>query len=134
MTKLFIIEDDPLVAGFMKRAAEQLPNMEVTHYINAQHCIENLHQRPDIVAINYHLPDVNGLELMQKIKNVNSDTDVIVVSGQEQVDVVVQAYKNGANDYIIKKDNFVIDFVNKGLLGRAHRAFTEGTEFLPSAV
>lgn len=112
MTKLFIIEDDPIVAGLMKRAAEQLPNIEVSHYSNAQHCIDALHLLPDIIAIDYHLPDINGLDLMRKVKNCNSETDVIVVSGQEQVDVVVQAYKSGADDYIIKKGNFVIDFVN----------------------
>ncbi len=111
MAKIFIIEDDTMVAVLMKQALAKSDH-ELTHFANAEECIQNLHLNPDIITVDYNLPGMNGIELMSRIKSYNSAIMVVLVSGQETLDVVVAAYKGGASEYIIKNDNLFINLEN----------------------
>lgn len=112
MAKIFIVEDDAMVASLIKQSLSKEGDHEITHFENAEDCLTNLHLNPDIVSIDYHLPGMNGLGLMQKIKDYNSSIMCVLVSGQESLEVVVESYKNGASDYIIKNDNLFVNIAN----------------------
>lgn len=111
MAKLFIIEDDVMVATLMKQALAKYDH-EISHFITAEECIQNLHLNPDIITVDYNLPGMNGIELMSRIKSYNSAIMVVLVSGQETLDVVVESYKGGASEYIIKNDNLFVNLEN----------------------
>src|SRR5687767_10884145 len=111
MAKIFIIEDDMMVATLIKQALSKLDH-DLTHFTNAEECIKNLHLNPDIVTVDYNLPGMNGIELMCRIKSYNAAILVVLVSGQETLDVVVESYKNGASEYIIKNDNLFVNLEN----------------------
>jgi DNA-binding NtrC family response regulator len=64
------------------------------------------------VVIDYNLPGMDGLTLMEKIKAYNQQTMIIICSGQESVEVVVNCYRNGASDYILKDTNMVLNLEN----------------------
>lgn len=112
MAKIFIVEDDLVVVSLMKQAICKSHDHEIIHFTSAEECISNLHQRPDIVSIDYNLPGMNGLDLMEKIKAYDSGILCIIVSGQEDLEVVVNSYKRGAQDYIIKNDNLFANIEN----------------------
>lgn len=113
MIKLFLVEDEFAYAGIVTMTLrQQLPDIEITLYSSAKDALDNLTSNPDIISVDYNLPDMNGLELIKKIKEYNEHIPVIVLSGQEKLEVVVNAYKIGAYDYIIKKDNSIADLVN----------------------
>ncbi len=111
MAKLFIIEDDVMVATLMKQALAKYDH-EITHFTTAEDCIQNLHINPDIITVDYNLPGMNGIELMSRIKSYNSAIMVVLVSGQENLDVVIESYKGGASEYIIKNDNLFVNLEN----------------------
>ncbi|MBK8413774.1 MAG: sigma-54-dependent Fis family transcriptional regulator [Bacteroidetes bacterium] len=111
MAKIFIIEDDVMVATLMKQALGKYDH-ELTHFTNAEDCLQNLHLNPDIVTVDYNLPGMNGIELMGRIKSYNSAIMVVLVSGQETLEVVVAAYKGGASEYIIKNDSLFVNLEN----------------------
>ena len=108
MARLFIIEDDMMVATLMKQSLNKYDH-EITHFSSAEECMSNLHLNPDIVTVDYNLPGMNGLDLMDRIKTYNSAIMVVLVSGQETLDVVIDAYKRGASEYIIKNDNLFVN-------------------------
>ena len=112
MAKIFIIEDDAMVATLIKQTLSKNPNYDLHHFESAEECMNNLHLNPDIVTIDYLLPGMNGVGLMRKIKDYNSSIMTIIVSGQESLEVVVEAYKNGAQDYILKNDNLFVNLEN----------------------
>ena len=64
-----------------------------------------LHESPDIVTLDYRLPDMTGLELLNKIREENSEAQVILISEQSDINMVVTLLKMGAVDYITKSDD-----------------------------
>jgi two-component system, NtrC family, response regulator AtoC len=112
MIKIFIIDDDPFLGALYKTALERLENVQITHFSSPTECLNNIQQNPDICTIDYLMPEMNGIELMEKIKNYNSDIQCIMLSGQEELDVVIDTYKKGANDYIIKNENATVNLEN----------------------
>jgi DNA-binding NtrC family response regulator len=112
ITRIFVVEDDEMFGKALKFKLEQEGNYEVSMFANGNDFLKNLSLNPDIVSIDYNLPDVSGIEVIKKIQAYNKDIPCVVLSGQEDVEVVVQAYKSGAKDYIVKKTNAIIELSN----------------------
>lgn len=110
--KVFIVEDDHFLGSLIKKTLEKLDNCEVTHFMTPEECLNNLHLNPDIISIDYMLPGMNGIDLMEKIKNYNDSIQCVMVSGQEKIDIVIDTYRKGAADYIIKNDNALVNLEN----------------------
>lgn len=110
--KVFIVEDDEFVGNIMKRTLEKISDAEVHLFRTPEECLNNLHLNPDVVSIDYYLPGMTGMEMMEKIRNYNNTINCIIVSGQEKVDIVLELYKKGAVDYIMKDDNAVANLEN----------------------
>ncbi|MFM7725710.1 MAG: response regulator, partial [Flavobacteriales bacterium] len=68
ITRIFVVEDDQFLNSIIKMTLEKLDNTEVHAFLHPQECLDNLHLNPDIVSIDYMLPEMNGIELMEKIK------------------------------------------------------------------
>jgi DNA-binding NtrC family response regulator len=112
MVKIFVVEDDQFLGNLIKMSLEKMDNVEVTHFLTPEECMNSISQRPDIVTIDYMLPGMNGEELLEKIKNYDDAIQCIMVSGQEKIDVVINTYKKGAVDYIIKNENAIVNIEN----------------------
>ncbi len=57
---------------------------------------------PAAVLLDLNLPDSNGIEILQKMKSINPDIEVIIVTGVGDIEVAVSAIKFGAYDFIVK--------------------------------
>jgi len=112
ITKIFVVEDDPILSRAIQFKLEEEANYEVTMFNSGEEFLRNLDLNPDIVTLDYNLPGVNGLEILKKIVTHNKEIAPIVLSAQEDVDVVVQVYKNGAKDYIVKRENAIFELMN----------------------
>lgn len=103
--KIFLVEDDPWFGELIKHYLSLNPDYEIHLFQCAKDCLNNLHLKPDFVSIDFGLPDLTGDLLLKKIKEVNKNIPVIIISGQEDVAIAVTLLKNGAEDYITKDDN-----------------------------
>ena len=103
--KIFIVEDDPWYAQILKHHLSMNPDYEITIFSNGKSCLEELYQKPNAITIDFHLPDMTGEKLIDKIKAINNQIPLIVISGQEEISVAVELLKKGISDYIIKNDN-----------------------------
>jgi len=68
-------------------------------------------QKPDIVITDYKMTDLSGMELLDKIKEVTPETEVIVITAYGTIEVAVEAMKKGARDFITKpfsKDELIL--------------------------
>ncbi|QWR76430.1 hybrid sensor histidine kinase/response regulator [Candidatus Magnetomonas plexicatena] len=75
-----------------------------------------------IVLIDVNLPDINGIELIKKVKAKKPECEIIIITGYGTQDIAIQSLKHGALDYIEKPINIEELFA---ALGRAQEKLTE---------
>jgi two-component system, NtrC family, response regulator AtoC len=103
--KIFIVEDDPWYGEILEYHLSLNEDYEITRFITGKECLANLHKKPDLISIDFSLPDYTGDKLYTKIKEVDEHIPVIVISGQEEISVAVNLLKLGVSDYLIKDEN-----------------------------
>ncbi|MBN1822145.1 MAG: sigma-54-dependent Fis family transcriptional regulator [Prolixibacteraceae bacterium] len=100
--KIFIVEDNALYAKVLKRQLSQNESYNVKTFETGRECIANLSDEPDVITLDYTLPDMNGAEILKEIRSELPSTHVIIISGQNDINTAVKLLKDGAYDYITK--------------------------------
>ncbi len=103
-TRIFVVEDNPLYQRLVKYVMGINPDHEVIVFNTGQALLQRINEKPDIVSLDYSLPDMEGEEVFRKIKEQSPGTHVIVLSGQVDVATAVKLLKMGASDYITKDE------------------------------
>ncbi|MCF8331667.1 MAG: sigma-54 dependent transcriptional regulator [Bacteroidales bacterium] len=103
--RIFVVEDDPMYAKIIEYHLSQNPDYNVVVIPDGKTCLDRLYEGPDIITLDYSLPDISGLEVLHKVKEYDPDLPVIIISGQEDVSTAVDLLKEGAYDYITKDKN-----------------------------
>lgn len=101
---IYIVEDDPWYGEILDYHLSLNPDYKVTRFITGKECLAKMHLKPDLVTIDFSLPDITGDELFKKIRETNPQVPVIVISSQEEVGVAVNLLKMGVNDYLLKDE------------------------------
>ena len=75
-----------------------------------EQCLQNLDENPNVVILDYYLDRVdkkaqNGIAILKQIKEKLPNTDVIMLSGQDKIEVAIETMKNGAFDYVVKNES-----------------------------
>lgn len=100
--KIFVVEDDEWYNRLLVHTLSLNPDYEIHSFITGKDCLDNLHQEPDVITLDYRLPDMKGLDVLKQIKEINDDIQIILISEQDDIEVVVTLLQNGAFDYIVK--------------------------------
>jgi len=100
--KIFIVEDDRFYGELLKRHLQLNPENEVYLYLTGKDCLTNLHLKPDMISLDYRLPDFSGDSILKKVHFDYPDLPIVIVSGQEDVKTAVYLLKEGAYDYFVK--------------------------------
>jgi DNA-binding response OmpR family regulator len=106
--KILIVDDDRKILRILK--LQLLHNQyEVFTAENGNQALELFTEQPDIplVLLDIMLPGIDGISLCRKLKQINADVKIIIVSAKDQSQDVVLGLDSGADDYI--KKPFVFD-------------------------
>ena len=105
MIRVLVVDDDFMVArihrGFVESVA-RLPGRGRQLHRRARRWTPYAAPRPDLVLLDIHLPDVNGLALLPRLREVHPDLDAIVISAAREADTVRQALRGGIVHYLLK--------------------------------
>lgn len=116
LKRLLLVEDDPVLGKGLQVM------LELEGYtIQWAHGFREAESRtqaetPDVVLLDLHLPDGDGLDYLQNLRHAGKATPVVILTARTDEDAVVEALHQGANDYIRKP------FGNKELLARLETA------------
>lgn len=99
---IFIVDDDIFSLAVYEQHLQNLGYKNITTFLNGTDCLNNITKNPDVIFLDHDMGDLNGFEVLKKIKRHNPDAFVVMVSGQENVSVAVDSMKYGAFDYIVK--------------------------------
>lgn len=119
--KIFVVEDSEWYNKILVYTLSLNPDYEVKSFFNGKDFLKCLNESPDVVTLDYRLPDISGMELLKRIRQENSDVQVILISEQGDIDTVVNLLKLGAYDYIAKSDDIkdrllnTIQNIHKGI-------------------
>jgi two-component system response regulator AtoC len=100
---IFVVEDNESFNKLLVYNLSLNPDYHVKGFHTAKEFLKHLDEAPDVVTLDYCLPDMDGAEVLYKIKSNNSNIEVIVVSEQGSIETVVELLKHGACDYIVKE-------------------------------
>jgi DNA-binding NtrC family response regulator len=102
--KIFVVDDDPFWTAML---AQVLTGLEYTNIVtleNGTQCISNLSQNPALVFLDYQMEDMNGLQVLEQIKEYNPGIGVIFCTAHEDLGVAMDAMQQGSFDYLLKSN------------------------------
>ena len=108
--KIFIVDDDPVLAEMLKDHLTKMTSYEISVFETGEDCLKSLSSKPGIIFLDFYLNSVNkdamdGLEILQEIKKEDPEVDVVILSGQDKIEVAVKTMQYGAFDYIVKGES-----------------------------
>ena len=117
MNTILIIDDEPIILKLLARMME-LEGYEVFQAADRVSGLKLLTAKtPQLVLCDVFLPDGNGVEMVKEIKELQPETEVILLTAHGNIPDGVQAIKNGAFDYITKGDdnNKIIPIISRAM-------------------
>ena len=102
MASVFVIDDDPQFCEIVQTFLEG-EGYEVDVASAAQDALGHLQDNnPDVVLLDLRMPEINGLELLPRIKALTHGVHIIVVTGLNDYRVADLLYENGADEFVTK--------------------------------
>jgi len=90
------------IKRMLKKAALEI---EISEYTNPQKALDDLSKKSaDCIILDFNFPTMNGLEFIKEFNKKKIDTPIILLTGQGNEKIAVDALKNGASDYILKNE------------------------------
>jgi two-component system OmpR family response regulator len=110
---IFLVDDDALYLKSLETEFKQNTEAAIMTFETGEQCLENLSQDPDVIILDYRLDSVdinaiNGLETLDRIKKINPDIPVIMLSSQDKIEVAVNCMRHQAFDYFVKSETAFI--------------------------
>ncbi len=90
--KIFVVEDNVLYAQMLKKQLVD-DGYQVKMFHNGRDFLAHLDENPDVVTLDYTLPDMTGFDVLNKIQKRKPDTNVIVISAQENINTAIDLMK-----------------------------------------
>jgi two-component system, OmpR family, response regulator len=115
---IFIVDDDPIINKLVvNRFKSEGYIIEAFEY--GEDCLNALDRNPDLIILDYFfvkcdMQVMDGMEAFGKIKKLRPDTPVIILSGQEKGEIVLELARKGIDDYVIKDYN-LLDNLNAAI-------------------
>ena len=107
---IFIVDDDPMQSTMLQDYLSKYSTFQIHIFNSGEECIKNLNVDPQIIFLDYNFDKagkdaMNGIDILKEIKAQKPTTEVVMISGQDRIDVAVNTMKYGAFDYIVKSES-----------------------------
>lgn len=99
---VYVVDDDQAVRDSLRWLIESV-GLNVRTFSNGQELLDNFNEAEiSCLVLDVRMPGISGLDLQQRLKNMNANIPVIIVTGHADVPMAIQAMKAGAFDFIEK--------------------------------
>lgn len=100
--KIFVVDDDDWYREYISYTLSLVPEYEVSVFSDGAGFLRALNEEPDVVTLDFRLPDTDGARLLAKVKEQSPETEVVIISEQDKIETAVELLKSGAYDYLVK--------------------------------
>lgn len=109
---LVVVDDEPVILELLQELFQE--EYELFAYSDGASAMEGmLSHGVDVLLTDKNLPDIGGLELLERAKELQSDAEVLLITGYASLDSALTALQKGAFDYIIKPPRSIFDIRRK---------------------
>ncbi len=109
---IFFVDDEPMFINLLEYTFKCRNGYVTKTFNNGEECIEHLSMKPDLVVVDFFLQSdksqMTGLDVVKVIKNTYPDMPIVILSGNDDKEVIEESKAAGVEKYIIK-DGYFID-------------------------
>lgn len=110
---VFLVDDDSAHNQMLSDHLVMNVKANIKSFTTGEACLEAMPENPDIVILDYYLDSQdtsarNGIDILQEIMDYDSHIYVIMLSGQDKIEIAVDTIKYGAYDYVVKNQSAFI--------------------------
>jgi DNA-binding NtrC family response regulator len=118
---ILVVDDDKLICWGLEQVISAR-NLHVTTVNNGRDAIFEIYNVPyNSVFLDVHLPDISGMEVLQEIRKVAPETQVVIMTGDDSDDNLKEAFRGGASHLIKKPFNIPeIEHIIDGMFSRSN--------------
>lgn len=103
---ILVVEDEPGIYEFLKEGLEE-EGYGITVATDGRQAVEAFRRsKPDLVLLDWMLPEMSGIDVCRKIRRLDGETPVLFLTARDTVEETVEGLRAGANDYIKKPFSF----------------------------
>lgn len=107
--KIFLVDDDVVFLKSLEIDFLQSADFTIETYVTGELCLDNLSRNPDVIVLDYFLDGIDktamdGIKTLDKIKAINPDIPVVILSSQDKIDVAIDCMHHRAFDYVVKSE------------------------------
>ncbi len=104
IARILVVDDDPrLLMALSETLSVTLPNVAVDTSSSAQRAVAKIEEVDyDVIVSDVRMPELSGIELLERARRIRSDALVILITGADTPDVTLRALRGGAYDFIAK--------------------------------
>jgi two-component system OmpR family response regulator len=107
--KIFLVDDDAVFLKSLEIEFLQHGDFAIETFKTGELCLAHLSHGPDVIILDYFLDGVdkdsmNGIETLDKIKAIESDVPVVILSAQDKIEVAINCMHHKAFDYVVKSE------------------------------
>lgn len=100
--RIMVIDDEKIVCDMAKLSLEQ-DGYIVETFLNAEPALKRLEEeRFDVVVTDYKMKDIDGLEVLRRVKRLYPETEVIIITAFANLDAAIEALRGDAFDFFPK--------------------------------
>lgn len=99
-----VIDDEIEILDMLSRFLNRNPDFSVQTFSNPVSALSSINNstKYDLVLLDIMMPQMNGLDVLEKLKEINSDQKVIMMTAYSTLDKVLKSHKIGATNYVMK--------------------------------
>jgi len=102
MARILIVDDDEAIRELLKEFFQGL-DYEISTAANGSEALAVISQHDsDCIISDYVMPDMNGLELLERLREQGKEVPFLMITGYPTIEIAVEVMKRGAYDYITK--------------------------------